>query len=258
MNEAPLRGTGDTYTKEKPHRLGPAGLNRSSSSHERTHSAPAPNNQDPRLVVRRGEKTIYRGNVAYETTRNESADARERRKAAGARAGHVLTQMRKWVAYQGLHHPAPEHQEAYLEVAVAQYRAIQASRPRWSYGLMRWVKRYAPDLYRARSAAWIESLVHQQNREGRYLDPAEIGALLGVTREAYMVLRLTDIWPAGMTAEERAQDQRDAKAAWQRTDNLAKGKVKKPHALSLKRTQPWKDLDISESTWKRRRKRGEL
>jgi hypothetical protein len=165
-----------------------------------------------------------------------------------------------FLKYLGLKHPAPENQEAWFEIAATCFIAVRASNPKWTFGLMRWIKRYTPDLYRNRSAAWIDARVNDLRREGRFFGPQEIGAKLGVTREAFFAHDLFDMWPAGMTEAERKQASRDRKAAWQRAHNLANGLVKRPHAQSQARNKPWEREGISESTWRRRerkRKQGE-
>lgn len=113
-------------------------------------------------------------------------------------------------------------------------------------------------IYRTWPAERIDALAEAQRREGTYYGPEQIGTLTGVTQQAYVKNRFQAICPAGMTEAQRVRDQLDHKAAWQRADNLAKGKVKKPHALSLKRTKPWMARGISESTWKKRRREGKL
>jgi len=113
-------------------------------------------------------------------------------------------------------------------------------------------------IYRTWPPERIDALAEAQRREGTYYGPEQIGTLTGVTQQAYVKNRFQAICPAGMTEAQRVRDQLDHKAAWQRADNLAKGKVKKPHALSLKRTKPWMARGISESTWKKRRREGKL
>jgi hypothetical protein len=260
MRSAPKRGEDQTTGKEKAPQRQPGGPNKSHFQ-KPVRNASAPKNQEPErahVEIYKGEKRIVSRGAIYSTTENDDPKARERRRRSGARAGLTLRQVRDWIRYQGLHHPVAEDQETYLEVVIAQYLAIQASRPRWTLGLATWIKRYRPELYKTRSGAWIDSRIEDQRREGTYFSPAEIGRLLGVTRDAYLDLKLTDIWPAGMTPEERKADQRAAKAAWQRASDLARGRVTRPHAQSLARTRPWDALGISESTWKRRRRLGRI
>lgn len=199
-------------------------------------------------------QALRAGTCILATTEEDDPKVRARLQGGGARAGHVLAQMKKLLRLRGLLHPAPADQEVWVEIAIAQYRAIEASRPKWTFGLPRWIQRYAPEIYRERPGAWLDARVADQRREGRFFSPEEIGTYLGVTREEFSAAGLWDLQPAGMTAEEREQVRRGRKAEWQREANLAAGKVKRPHAQSQARTQPWKVEGVSESTWRRRKR----
>jgi hypothetical protein len=166
--------------------------------------------------------------------------------------------MRQVLRHWGLKHPPIELQKAWLRIGVAQYIAIRASRPRWTLGLHNWVRRYLPEIWRTWPAERIDALARKMRREGTCFLPEEKGAILGVNRDTYLALGLSDIWPAGMPLEERERDQRDARNARDRANNLASGKVKDPHVLSKAQTKPWDELGISERTYYRHLKAGKL
>ncbi|MFB0490066.1 hypothetical protein ABIE45_002652 [Methylobacterium sp. OAE515] len=259
MTAAPKRGAGDIQTEEGPRRVQPTKALSKSTRDGGLHSVPALRNQPRKaLNVRQTRNVFGFGNILLKTTTREDHADLARLKAAGARAGHTLNQLKQLLRYWGLKHPPVELQEMWLRIGVAQYVAIEASRQKWTLTLHGWIRLYMPEISRTWSLKRIDALARKMRREGTCFSPEQKGAMVGVDRETYLALGLSDFWPAGMTPEQRARDQLDHKAAWQRADNLAKGKVKKPHALSLKRTQPWNALGISESTWKRRRRNGEL
>ena len=259
MISAPERGPGDIQTEKGPRRVQPTKALKKSTRDSGLHSAPAPKNQPHSLQTAWQSRSAFGvGSVVLATTAEDDPEARRRLKAAGARGGHTLKQMGQVLRHWGLKHPPVELQEAWLRIGVAQYVAIKASRPRWTFGLHNWVRRYLPEIWRTWPAERLDALARKMRRDGTCFLPEEKGAMLGIDRETYLAVSLSDIWPAGMTPAERERDQLDHKAAWQRADNLAKGKVKKPHGLSLKRTKPWMSLGISESTWKRRRRNGQL
>ena len=82
--------------------------------------------------------------------------------------------------------------------------------------------------------------------------------MIGIDRETYLRLGLSDFWPAGMTLEEREEDQRQAKNARDRASDLASGRVKDPHVLSKAQTKPWVKLGISKRTFYRHQQQGKL
>ncbi|MGT2485136.1 hypothetical protein ACU4GA_01870 [Methylobacterium oryzae CBMB20] len=166
--------------------------------------------------------------------------------------------MRQILRHWGLKHPPVELQEAWLRIGVAQYIAIRASRPRWTFGLHNWVRRYLPEIWQTWPAERLDALAKKMRREGTCFLPEEKGAMLGIDRDAYLALGLSDIWPRGMTLEERERDQRDARNARDRANNLATKRVKKPHDQSNARKKPWEALGISERTYHRRLAAGKL
>ena len=259
MTAAPKRGSGDILTEERPRRRQPTKARKKSTRDTAVCSAPAPNNQPhARQTAWQSRNAFGVGSVVLATTAEDDPEARRRLKAAGARGGHTLKQMGQVLRYWDLKHPPVELQEAWLRIGIAQYIAIRASRPRWTLGLHNWVRRYLPEIWRTWPAERLDALARKMRRGGTCFLPEQKGALLGIDRETYLALKLSDIWPAGMTPEERECDRRDARNARDRANNLATERVKNPHDQSNARKKPWKDLGISERTYYRHLKLGKL
>ena len=259
MTAAPERGVGDMLTEKGPRRRLPTKAQIKSTRDSVVHSAPAPNNQPCEPQTAWQSRNAYGvGSVVLATTAEDDPEVRQRLKAAGARGGHTLKQMGQVLRHWGLKHPPVELQEAWLRIGVAQYIAIRASRPRWTLGLHNWVRRYLPEIWRTWPAEQLDALARRMRREGTYFLPEEKGAMLRIDRETYLALKLSDIWPAGMTTEEREQDQRVARNARERANNLSTGRVKKPHDRSNARNKPWEALGMKERTYYRHLKAGKL
>lgn len=259
MTAAPQRGAGDMLIEKGPRRVQPTKAHNKSTRDGALHSAPAHHNQ-PRAAssIWQTRKAFGSGNTVYKTTKKEDHADLARRRAAGARGGHTLNQMRQILRHWGLKHPPVQLQEAWLRIGVAQYIAIRASRPRWTFGLHNWVRRYLPEIRRKWEDEQVDALARKMRREGVCFLPEEMGAMLRIDRETYLALGLSDIWPASMTLEEREHDQRVARNARDRANNLATKRVKKPHDQSNARKKPWEALGISERTYYRRLAAGKL
>jgi len=206
------------------------------------------------LRVRRDADTIRMGNVITHDTTNP--DKVQLRLAAQAIALQVLAQMKRYLRFLGLETPRPEDQEAWLDVAIAQYVLLEIGRPRRTWGVMKWAQRYTPHVYTTRSAAWIDERVQLHRRHHLYYKQPVIGCMLKVTREAFFAAELWHMWPAGCSLEDRKRLSLDRRA------ELAKVAYHKtrPDAVlrerSLSQTKPWEQHGISRRTYERRRKSG--
>lgn len=259
MTAALQRGEGNMLTEKGPRRVQPTKALMKSTRDGGLDSAPTPNNQAHELQTAWQSRNAFGvGSVVLATTIEDDPEARRRLKAAGARGGHTLKQMGQVLRHWGLKHPPVELQEAWLRIGIAQYVAIRASRPRWTLGLHNWVRRYLPEIWRTWPAERVDAMARKMRRDGTCFLQEEKGAMLGIDRETYLALKLSDIWPAGMTPEEREHDQRIARNARDRANNLATERVKSPHDQSNARKKPWKDLGISERTYYRHLKLGKL
>lgn len=258
MKTALKKGAGIQNGKG-PRRQPPAKAQNRSVETGNVCSAPALDNQPPSTSSFWQTRDAFGfGNVICATTEKENHAELAQVRAAGARAGHTLAQLRRVLRHRGLKHPPPELREAWLRIGTAQYGAVSASRPRWTFGLHNWVRRYFPEVWRTWPAERIDAFAKAASRECARLSPEEKGALLRIDRETYLTLGLSDFWPAGMTLEEREEDQRQARNARDRASDLASGRVKTPHAQSITRQEPWLELGISPRTYWRWKKQGRL
>lgn len=253
MNIAPDRGVGTTAGKEKAPQQQPGGPKESVFNRKPVHSPSAPENQSLRLVRARGEAQILGGNVVYQTTR---ADDPYRHRSAAAIAERILAQMRRLHVATGGPKSDLDRAGAWLDVALRQFVLIEASRPKWTFGPRGWARKYVAELLVARSPAWLEDQIRYHRQRRTNYTSAEIGNMLGVTREQFLAERLWHMWPAGIDEAERARLSKDIKAAWQRADRAKKGAI--PRSLSLSRTEPWLAMGISRRTFERRRAAGKL
>lgn len=219
MSTAPQRGGVTLQSKEKPPRGKSEGLQKSGYLSHAQNSADLPENQARHVTV---------GKAVLTTTR---PDEPFRHRSAAAVAARILAQMKRLHRAGGLPAGDQRREELWLDVAISQLVLIRASRPKWTLSPMAWAKKYVPDLYARKTAAWIEERVQDHTRDRRYYTSATIGGMLQVTHEQFFALRLWHLWPAGISAADRKRLSLDIKAEWEKADRVKKGATPREQAL---------------------------
>ena len=212
MNTAPNGGAGLSSDKKEGRHGEPGDLRKAKIS-EPSCSASPRSRKAPASEIRRTKDQVQWRNVVTKTRTPDDPQARERRKAAAARAGHILAQMRRLLDAGAGPNGDPHREEVWFEAAVSQFVAIEATRPKWTFGARAWAKKHLPGLYARQSAAWIEERIQDHRQEWRCYSPATLGGMLDVTRGQFLTLRLFHLWPKGMSAADRKRLSLDMKAA---------------------------------------------